>query len=92
MEETIGYEALFSAEEWDSLDASVWPDPEEGPSGLVHEVHIEELEPSEDQQPFDLRCSICEHIGGADTAEEAKAIARLHESFVAVLVDRTEVK
>ncbi len=38
-----------------------------------------------------LECEVCEIVGSADTLEEAQAIARLHESFVAELVGRWEV-
>jgi hypothetical protein len=38
-----------------------------------------------------LECIYCGFFGEADTLEEAHATARLHEEFVAVLVDRWDV-
>ena len=127
MEETIGYEALFSAEEWDAFDTGEWSyrdhedseleptDIDQSSSGVTaigpgsaahrhevapedpcpdwpsHEVRISEIEVTDDEQPFQLSCNICEDIGGADSAEEAQAIARLHEAFVATLVEKWSV-
>ena len=61
------------------------------PDWPAHEVRISEIDVTADEQPFQLSCSICEDIGGADTAEEAQAIARLHEAFVATLVEKWSV-
>ncbi len=127
MEASIGYEALFSAREWNAIQTGDWSelddeDPEfppldgkfssgvattscpgsaaqrrevapEDPSSYAprHAVEIAELAATEDQQPFQLVCSICDEIGAADTSEEAQAIARLHQAFVATLIDTWEV-
>jgi hypothetical protein len=37
---------------------------------------------------FEVECDLCGWVTAADTLEEGDAIARLHEQFVAVLVDR----
>jgi hypothetical protein len=117
VEETIGYEALFSPDEWDAIHSGDYPDldnefssgvaaPVPGrvvPSPLVapedplletpvHRVEISEYGGYDDgAQAFVLCCEVCDEIGGADTTEEALAIQRLHEEFVAVLVAQWEV-
>jgi hypothetical protein len=37
---------------------------------------------------YELECDVCDHIGAADSMEEAQAMARLHEAFVATLVEK----
>lgn len=44
-----------------------------------------------DDERFAVECQLCGWIAAVDTPEEAQAVARLHEEFVAVLVDRWEV-
>ncbi len=90
MEETIGYEALFSAEEWESLDLA------DEPGGGPDEAHRVTVwyPPGEalgNEERYELECDVCDYIGAADTAEEAQAIARLHEGFVATLVEKWSV-
>ena len=99
MEETIGYEALFSPDEWDSIQFGDWSDPEEvdlefddtSPFGdsseAEHFVRIH-CQDRNDRGPLELECERCGDIGTADTDEQAQAIARLHESFVATLVGK----
>ena len=139
MEETISYEAFFSADEWDSLQFGEWtdidgsldgspsgvtlndqgsaapsqavasegiPPSENGPSaassdgngkkshhvagidlGIVHEVTCRTRELIEGTTQYVLECEICEEIGIADTYEEADAIAQLHRTLVAELVE-----
>ena len=149
MEETIGYEALFSPEEWDSLSFGDWlddidPDDDMISSGVatdgsgraaqgqevasegnnshsvglsldarvatscnksqdqkseqdpmllefVHEVSCRTRELDDGTTEYVVECELCDEIGSAETLEEAQAIARLHEAFVARLVDRYEV-
>ncbi|MBA3423634.1 MAG: hypothetical protein H0U04_03640 [Rubrobacter sp.] len=100
MEETIGYEALFSAEEWDAIRSGDWSEVPEGDWGSSKEG-----EPSKhsvfvanppgtyegNEERYELECDVCDYIGAADTAEEARAIARLHEAFVATLVEKWTV-
>jgi hypothetical protein len=40
------------------------------------------------QDCYEIECEACGSVGEANTLEEAEAIARLHQEFVAVLVDR----
>lgn len=98
MEETIGYEALFSAEEWDSIMSGDWTPPDDWGSSkevesLKHSVFIAsppgQYEGNEER--FELECDVCDYIGAADSSEEAQAIARLHEAFVATLVENWSV-
>jgi hypothetical protein len=35
---------------------------------------------------------VCDYIGAADSQQEAQAIAKLHETFVATLVDEWSVE
>jgi len=99
VEETIGYEALFSAEEWDSVMAGEWsgPDdsgsPKEGISETKHSVFVASP-PGQyegNEKRFELECDVCEYIGAAESSEQAHAIARLHEAFVATLVEKWSV-
>ena len=118
MEETIGYEALLSADEWDSLNIVEWTDddgfnPDGSPSGVTplygdgraapsqevasegsypeHKVSCTHRVWGNEPSTYLLECEVCEIVGSADTLEEAQAIARLHESFVAELVGSWEV-
>lgn len=98
MEETIGYEALFSPEEWDSIMSGEWAPPDDWDSpkeaeSRKHSVFVGnppgQFEGNEER--FELECDVCDYIGAADTSEEAQAIARLHEAFVATLVEKWSV-
>jgi hypothetical protein len=100
VEETIGYEALFSAEERDAIRSGDWSDiaddwgsPKEGVPSVKHSVFVANppgtYEGNEDR--YELECDVCDFLGAADTSEEAQAIARLHEAFVATLVDNWSV-
>lgn len=99
MEETIGYESLFSAEEWDEIRSGDWSDPDdwdsskEGESRSKHSVFIANPPGTYEgnDERYELECDVCDYIGAADTAEEAQAIARLHEAFVATLVEKWTV-
>jgi len=37
---------------------------------------------------FEVECELCGFVAAADTCEEAEGIRRLHEEFVAVLIER----
>ncbi len=99
MEETIGYEALFSAEEWDAIRSGDWSGPEgwgsskEGEPNTKHSVFVANPPGTYEgnEERFELECDVCDYIGAADTAEEAQAIARLHEAFVATLAEKWTV-
>ena len=86
MEETIGYEALFSAEEWASLDLAEW-DEEVDASHSVSVTH----DATKTSAGYELECKTCGPIGSADDEQLAGVIARLHENFVAKLVGRWSV-
>ena len=85
MEETIGYEALFSSEEWDSIDIVEWEpdgiDPDAAHTTTLYEV-VDGLE---------IECELCGVIGTAATEQEASAIKALHESFTATVITTLEV-
>ncbi len=98
MEETIGYEALFSAEEWDAIRSGEWSGPDDWGSSKEgepnkHSVFVANPPGTYEgnEERFELECDVCDYIGAADTAEEARAIARLHEAFVATLVEKWTV-
>ena len=99
MEETIGYEAFFSPEEWDAIDMGGWSDgPDDGSPkgrpGSKHTVFIG-YPPGQyqgDEERYELECDVCDYIGAADTFEEARALVRLHKEFVATLVDNWSVE
>ena len=85
MEETIGYEALFSSEEWDALDIVDW-EPEGSDPDAVHTTSIYEV-----IDGLEIECELCGVIGTATTEHEAEAIKALHESFTATVVTTLEV-
>ena len=75
MDETIGYEALFSPDEWDSLDTpkhtvTIWYPP--GESDVT-------------ENSYELECDICKLIGATDTLDQAETMARLHEVLQATV-------
>ena len=85
MEETIGYEALFSSEEWDALDIVDW-EPDDPDPDAVHTTTLYEV-----VDGLEIECEFCGVIGTADTEHEAAAIKALHESFTATVVTNLEV-
>lgn len=100
LEDVMSHDDLLYVEEWDWGGLS--DDDGEGPPdggggsasvGAGHDVTIYpppgEHEGNEDR--YELGCARCEYLGSADTFADAEAIARLHEGFVALLVDRWEV-
>ena len=106
MEETIGYEALFSPEEWDAIQTgdyttileeaelefgSVSPQGEKAEPS--HEVMIYDPpgQYAGNEDKFEIECELCGTVGTAASEDEANAIARLHTSFVATLVEKFEV-
>ena len=101
MEETIGYEALFSAEEWDAIRSGDWSDvpaddwgsSKEGEPERNHSVFVANPPGTYEgnEERYELECDVCDYIGAADTSEEAQVIARLHEAFVATLVEKWTV-
>ena len=89
MEETIGYEALFSSDEWDALEPP--DDPEGGPGHRVT-VWYPPGEVAGNDERHELECERCGYLGATEGLEEAEALARLHESFVATLVENWSVE
>jgi len=88
VEETIGYEALFSTEEWGSLESDEWAladedfelqaaDPE-----ARHEVRIYET-----KDGFDVECELCGSVGSADDEAMAQVFQRFHETLQAMVVE-----
>lgn len=82
MEDTIGYEALFSDEEWDSVDTTDWSDP--SPKHTVT-VWYPPGESEVTESSYEIECDICKLIGGTDTLAEAETLARLHETLQATV-------
>ena len=88
MEETIGYESLFSAEDWSSFQTDEWvlageafelqgTDPE-----ARHEVRIYETKTG-----FDVECELCGSVGSADDESMAQVVQRFHETLQAMVVE-----
>jgi hypothetical protein len=92
VEETIGYEDLFSADEWDSLDLAdeelTFPevDPDGAPVDGMHKTRV--FPPpgqyEGDENRFDVECDWCGWLTATDTEQEAETIVRLHEALGAV--------
>ena len=88
MEETIGYEALFSTEEWGSLESDEWALADEdfelqaaGPEAK-HEVRIYETKTG-----FDVECELCGSVGSAGDESMAQVLGRFHETLRAMVVE-----
>ena len=73
MEETIGYGALFSTDEWANFECAEWegPDPD-GPHKVT--VWYPPGEFAGNEQRHELECDTCGHIGAADSLDEAQAM------------------
>lgn len=84
MEDTVGYETLFSAEEWDSLQLGGWNGP--APKHTVT-IWYPPGESDVTEDAYELECDICKLIGAADTLAEAETVTRLHESLRATVKD-----
>ena len=76
MEETIGYEALLSAEEWDSLQLTA-------PTHTVT-IWFPPGEAAGNEARYQLECDICKTFAATDTEDQAGVLARLHEVFFAL--------
>jgi hypothetical protein len=88
VEETIGYEALLSAEEWEAVQGGDW-------SAAGEVLDLENIDDSphpvrvyEAGEAFDVECELCGTVGSSDSEAEAQAIARLHEAFIASLAEK----
>ena len=104
MEETIGYEALLERDHWAAVLSGDWSDVPiqdwgqggDEPTEVGAAKHVVticdppgQFEGNEDR--FELECDVCDYLGAADTMEEGEALARLHEAFVATLVEQWSV-
>ncbi|MGH2807786.1 MAG: hypothetical protein ACRDKT_10985, partial [Actinomycetota bacterium] len=87
-------------EEWDSLDlydddlafSDVAPDGEAVERSHTCTIYDPPGELEGNETSFEVECDRCGTVGAAGTETEAKALARLHEAFVAKLVDKWEVR
>lgn len=91
MEETIGYEALFSAEEWDAIGSGEWSGPDDWGSPkeeepVKHSVSVEVVDDG-----YELSCDACDFYDHVSDVTEADALKRLHEAFIATLVEKWTV-
>jgi len=93
VEETIGYEALFSPEEWDAIVSGDWTDIADGDWGssregepVTHKVSVAVV-----HDGYELTCGACEFCDHVSDVTEADNLKRLHEEFIAVVVDRRSV-
>ena len=91
MEETIGYEALFSAEEWDALMSGDWTDvpPDDFPErkeGVPHRVTVMVVDDG-----YELTCDSCDLYEHFSDVIDADNLRRLHEAFVATPVKNWSV-
>ena len=75
MEETIGYEALFSHEEWDALED--WEPDRDQPHKVTVWYPPGESEGNDDR--YEVECDVCGHISAEDSFFEADKLAVLHE-------------
>jgi hypothetical protein len=83
VEETIGYEALFTPEEWDSIDFVDWDPPEGGGPDRKHSVSVAVVDDG-----YELACESCDFFEHTSDVTEADNLKRLHEEFVATVVER----
>jgi hypothetical protein len=97
VEETLGYESLFSAEEWDAIERADWSafpaDVEFGPETPKHVARVfgPPGQYAGNEERFEVECDSCGDVGAGGTQEEADAIALLHQAFGAVIVSDDEV-
>jgi len=102
VEESIGYEDLFSPEEWDAIRSGDWSEVPEGDCGsskegepdTKHSVFIG-YPPGQyegNEECFELECDVCDYIGAADSLFEAEKLAVLHEILRARPVESWSVE
>jgi hypothetical protein len=97
VEETLGYDSLFSPEEWDAIERADWSQfPVDDELGLepkhVARVFGPPGQYAGNETCFEIECDVCGDVGAGDTQEEADAIALLHEALGAVIVESQEVE
>lgn len=85
MEGTIGYEALFSSEEWESLDiVDLEPD---GGGDVKHTVTVMAVDDG-----YELGCDQGDFFDHVSDVRCAANLKRLHEEFEAVVVESTRLE
>jgi hypothetical protein len=82
VEETIDYEALFSAEEWDAICSGDWSEvpsddwgsSKEGEPSPKYSVFIGNPPGTYEgnEARYEVECDVCDYIGAVDTAEEPR--------------------
>ncbi|MDQ3913763.1 MAG: hypothetical protein M3285_02985 [Actinomycetota bacterium] len=98
MEDTIGYDSLFSPEQWDAIERADWSafpaDEEFGPGARRHVARVfgPPGQHQGDEERFDVECDSCGHVGAGGDEQEADAIALLHEALGAVVVPNPEAQ
>lgn len=95
MEETLGYDSLFSPEEWDAIERADWstfPVDDEFGRAPKHVARVfgPPGQYAGNEESFEIECDACGDVGAGGTQEEADAIALLHEAFGAVMVESAE--
>ena len=85
MEETIGYEALFSSEEWESLEIVDWE--RDGGGDVKHTVTVVTVDDG-----YELCCDQGDFLDHVSDVRCAANLKRLHEEFEAVVVERTRLE
>ena len=91
MEETIGYEALFSAEEWDGIRSGEWSGPDDWGSSKEGEPTKHRVSVTVVADGYELDCDGCDFCDHVSDVTEADGLKRLHEAFVATLVEKWTV-
>lgn len=92
MEETIGYDSLFSPEEWDAIEPADWSAfPADSEFGVDSVRHVARVfgppgQYAGNEGRYEVECDRCGDVGALATQEEAAALALLHEAFGAVVV------
>ena len=94
MEETLGYDSLFSPEEWDAIERADWSAFPVDELGLepkhVARVFGPPGQYADNEGRFEIECDVCGDVGAGGTQDEADAIALLHEAFGAVIVEQAD--
>jgi hypothetical protein len=95
VEETLGYDSLFSPEEWDAIERADWSAfPVDDKLGRkpkhVARVFGPPGQYAGNEERFEIECDVCGDVGAGDSLQEADAIALLHEAFGAVIVEGAE--
>ena len=96
MEETIGYEALFTSEEWDAIQSNTYYDvmaeeaelefgsvsPQGDPIGTKHDVNTYKTD-----RGYEIECELCGNVGLADDEALAQVLTNFHETLQAMVTE-----